>query len=410
MKFFLRATKKKIRHVILLVLRAIPISSKYLGPPKGFWQSTCSWSKNNYRATYREIDAEDLIQRQAPGSVYDQVDWRFQHGYLGATFQTPSTFIVNIPLGRVYGANGTVITPDDRLLADVSMEFGVTPDLAQHHSVLQRLKLPKLRYSDQTAAVLSAVGSSNYFHWMFDILPRLGLLMEANQLESIDCFLISEVVHEFQKETLARLNIPSGKFGFTDPNFHCQYKQLIVPSLLGITGSMTKRQCDFLRRYMLPAVQNKNCNQRLYISRRDAKTRRILNENDLIPILKEADFQIVDMENLSVSDQASLFQSAAFIIAPHGAALTNLVFCNPGCQVLEIFSPTYVNPCYRALSHLVDLNHWYLLGEGESLPKFNPSHLKSGITDDITVSLEDFKKTLQYMSAYSKPYQNLCAL
>jgi capsular polysaccharide biosynthesis protein len=53
---------------------------------------------------------------------------------------------------------------------------------------------------------------------------------------------------------------------------------------------------------------------------------------------------------LSVAEQAQLLGSARCVVAPHGAALTNLVFAPPGALLLELFHPQHKNRCYVNLA------------------------------------------------------------
>jgi hypothetical protein len=391
--------KKAVRNSILLILQKVPISSKYLGSPRKYDKSTKNWCLkigNSHLSAYEEIGPEHIIKRSSPQNIDGHVDWRFQIGYLGDRFHTPATFVASILGGRIYGKHGTVITPDDCLLADVSIEFGVPPELVENHPILREIKLPKLQHHQKNAAVLSAAGGENYFHWMFDVLPRIHLLEKSNFKFDIDCYLVNGIHHDFQRQTLALINIPTEKIICTDENFHCQYEQLIVPSLPGITGSTTILQCNFLREAFL-APSPHPPSKRLYISRRDATTRRIQNEDALVELLNKLDFQIVSMDSRSVVEQASLFHEAQIIVAPHGAALTNLVFCHPTCKVLEIFAPGYLNPCYRAICNLIGVDYWYLLGIGD--PPSTPSlhHLNAHLADDIMVDLAAVQLTLDAM-------------
>jgi capsular polysaccharide biosynthesis protein len=392
--------KKTVRNLIPLILQKTPISSKYLGPPKKYDRSTKNWCLKHedwQLSAYEEIYSEHTIIRLPPQNINGHVDWRFQIGYLGNLLHTPATFVATILGGRIYGKHGAVITPDDCLLADVSIEFGVSPDLAEHHPILKQIKLPKLQHHQKNAAVLSAAGGDNYFHWMFDVLPRLHLLEASRFKFDIDCYLVNGIHYAFQQQTLAFLNMPTEKIVCTDENFHCQYEQLLVPSLPGITGATTMFQCKFLRKAFLPSPGTNSPTKRIYISRRDATTRRILNEDALVERLNQLDFQIVSMDGRSVVEQASLFHSAQIIVAPHGAALTNLVFCHPTCKVLEIFAPGYLNPCYRAICNLIGVDYWYLLGIGD--PPSTPSlhHLNAHLADDIMVDLAAVQLTLDAM-------------
>ena len=47
---------------------------------------------------------------------------------------------------------------------------------------------------------------------------------------------------------------------------------------------------------------------------------------------------------MSVAEQVELFVYADVVVAPHGAGLTNLLFCREGTRIVEIFPPTYINP------------------------------------------------------------------
>ncbi|MFM7265345.1 MAG: glycosyltransferase family 61 protein, partial [Cyanobium sp.] len=76
---------------------------------------------------------------------------------------------------------------------------------------------------------------------------------------------------------------------------------------------------------------------RLYVSRGEARQRAVLNEESVMAYLSAYGFQCVRPDSLTLAQQIELFRRATHIIAPHGGALTNLIYASPGCQVLEIF-------------------------------------------------------------------------
>ena len=80
--------------------------------------------------------------------------------------------------------------------------------------------------------------------------------------------------------------------------------------------------------------------------------------------LQNRGYDSVDCGKLSVQEQAEIFGSAEVVVGAHGAALTNLVFCRPGTRVVELFSPAYVNPCYRDLCVAANLRHAAVVGDG----------------------------------------------
>lgn len=76
--------------------------------------------------------------------------------------------------------------------------------------------------------------------------------------------------------------------------------------------------------------------RRLYLSRRDAGWRRVVNEPELEPVLKRFGFEAVVMSGLSVREQIRLFRSAEIVVSPHGAGLTNLLWGDKAV-VVELF-------------------------------------------------------------------------
>jgi capsular polysaccharide biosynthesis protein len=67
-----------------------------------------------------------------------------------------------------------------------------------------------------------------------------------------------------------------------------------------------------------------------------------------------------------VDRQSRLFAEAEAICTLHGAALTNLVWCKPGCRVLELVADTFVNGVYEGIAEQVGVEHHFLLCPGDS--------------------------------------------
>ncbi len=133
-----------------------------------------------------------------------------------------------------------------------------------------------------------------------------------------------------------------------------------------------------------------NGHERLYISRRKAKHRKVINDGDIEPYLQSLGFEPVLLESLTVAEQALAFQAAKIVVAPHGAGLTNLVFCRPDTVVIEIFSPSYINCCYWALSNWIGARYCFLLGSGE-----REREDLFALGEDIHVDTNALEKVLQ---------------
>ena len=102
-----------------------------------------------------------------------------------------------------------------------------------------------------------------------------------------------------------------------------------------------------------------------------AQRRSILNYEDLVRALVSAGANVlsVSLEGKSLAWQIALFQGARCIIAQHGAALANLLFCSPGSSVIEILPKDldarfHDKECFVKLCRELGIPHRILLQEG----------------------------------------------
>lgn len=101
---------------------------------------------------------------------------------------------------------------------------------------------------------------------------------------------------------------------------------------------------------------------RLYLSRRGAKLRNPLNDDDLEAALAGAGFDLFVAHDGNHPEQIARFQAARQVVAVHGAGLTNLVFCRPGTEVVEIFPADFVKSPYWRLAQVLDLPYRAIIG------------------------------------------------
>ena len=94
--------------------------------------------------------------------------------------------------------------------------------------------------------------------------------------------------------------------------------------------------------------------RRLLLARR-GPTRKIYNIKQVEAFLSKYDFETVYLEGMRVVDQILLFQSAEFVISPHGAGLANLLFCRPGTKVIEFMPSVEMRPFFWLISEKLDL-------------------------------------------------------
>jgi capsular polysaccharide biosynthesis protein len=65
----------------------------------------------------------------------------------------------------------------------------------------------------------------------------------------------------------------------------------------------------------------------------------------------------VDLQGLALADQAATLAAARVVVAPHGSALANLVFCGAGTVVLELVQTRYGPRYFHAIAAHRRLQH-----------------------------------------------------
>jgi hypothetical protein len=96
--------------------------------------------------------------------------------------------------------------------------------------------------------------------------------------------------------------------------------------------------------------------EHIYISR---KGRRILsNEAEMINLLKRLNFTIIDDIPRTVAEQIRIYKDAKVIIGPHGASFTNIICCDPGTILIELFPGSYYPAYFRFLATALQLEYF----------------------------------------------------
>jgi capsular polysaccharide biosynthesis protein len=217
------------------------------------------------------------------------------------------------------------------------------------------------RLAGTHVAALTA-GETNYYHSMMFSLARLQAV-PGNYLAAAAGLLVPRGAVA-QPEVLALLDLlPTLAVEPVGPEETLLVETLIFP--LSVCGEASYHPCvaDFFRRVsanVSPA--NRRLPRRIYIDRRGSPIRRLTNEDELIQALAPLGFIPVRPEKLSVADQVRLFRNAEAIVAPHGAALTNIGYARPGCVLIELLMDAYVNWCFRHLAALMQLRYDCVLG------------------------------------------------
>lgn len=198
----------------------------------------------------------------------------------------------------------------------------------------------------------------NYYHSLIDNIPRLYLLHqdEYKKIPEIKLLVSSELtkLEDFYLKKLLPENV---KVFLVKPNNFYFLEKLIFPQLLTSSnaGYLPSEYLEFFIKKIKPNRERNKVN-RIFISRKNSRSRHIQNEDEILDRLAIHGFKRYFLEELSITEQIELFYDADYVIGVHGAGLVNLIFSSE-INVLEIFPTSYVMTHYYYLSK--SLNHTY---------------------------------------------------
>jgi len=298
---------------------------------------------------------------------------------------------------RIFGPSVSVASTDGTLFKDVSVEWNSNPEPWP----MRKFRFPPARELDGPILLLASTGGETYYHFLFDVLPRLDLAQKAGlDLPSIRHFIVNDLRPAFVPQLLRRAGVPLDRCIELRQFRHLICQDALIPSLPGQMGSPHKEIVRFYARLFPGIDKPAGRGPGLFMSRSGAQQRKIRRESELLDFLQSLGVEIFCPDRLPVEDQASRMARAGFVIAPHGAGLSNLVFCQPGTPVLEIFYPGYINQCYRVLAAMRGLPYFYFIGRALSgrVGKNRPGD-SSG---DIDLDLEQFRAAVLALKAFTE--------
>ena len=242
-----------------------------------------------------------------------------------------------------------------------------------------------------------ASGDKNYFHWLFDILPKIIITQSIVNLNKIDYFYMPEL-QEFQKRTLSLLGIKNYKIINSKRTKHLEAAKIIIPdhpwyykgTIFKEANSIPGWIVKWLRKSFLKYNRKKNKSLKIFIDRSESEYShcKLINNEEIKKLLSKKGFKILKTGTLDFLKQVELFNSAKFVIGPHGAAFTNLVFCKPNTNVIEIKPKKQPNN-YKKISLLNNLNYVQM-----NLKVLKPKYINEG---DMYINPKNLLKVINIL-------------
>jgi len=287
-------------------------------------------------------------------------------------FNNEAYSVYSISEGRVYNdtVENVAIINQNQIIDKISYQQQSGKLSETKTSIILEKGTPKIKKKIKSNLLIlsqGASGNDNYFHWLFDILPKIKICSEVYNLENIENFYFSKL-HKWQKNILEILGLNNIKILDSSIYRHVQASKIIAVEHPWYEKGYIQEEAanvpdwivNWLREIFLTKAENFNSNDKIFIDRRDdTKFNRsqIINDEEVFQYLRSKGFSKYKVGQLPFKNQIHLFHNAKIIIGPHGAAFANLAFCKPKTKVIEFkpFNhPTVVN---KRISEINNLNY-----------------------------------------------------
>lgn len=235
----------------------------------------------------------------------------------------------------------------------------------------------------ETDDVLGLLGTrfsySGYWHWLFEGLLHAVRLDEAGLVQQLDRIAVctNGRPSRTMSESLDAVGIPSGKVAARSTAFDLVVDEVVLPMRAPGFGGVVDESLPSSYRDVvalnaqhthdadIAAVRRRlgvdggarRSGRRLYVSRRDAAKRRVVNEDALVAALGDLGFEVVVPGTLTFAEQVATFSAAEIVVGPHGAGLANSLVMPQGGAMLELHHPDEVRPYYQRLATAIGLRY-----------------------------------------------------
>lgn len=352
------------------------------------------FSGNNSLRFYRLESMKEMCQRNK-NSKYSIIEKEKERTVCVAEYWKKSekriekylsdeTYIAQIENATIVGATNIVISKDcffsDMLCKDdekrIDLRDGVLKKVIDTYVIVEESSEIK-----ECKCAISLVGgaSYNYYHLLIEILPKLLVAERFEEYRRLPV-LVDDVVFK----------VPQFKqiFGIVNKYNHPvievkSHEKWNVENLIYVSGHSwmpinlynrnMMRTSDFriaeeylysLRERLLENIKlvegEQTEKKKYFVSRKNTQTVRLKNEEIVRSIFEKNGYIILYPEELTFEEQIQCFYNAACIVAASGAALTNIIFCQPGTQIVCLIPKEFEFHMYSTIAHMFSLEPVFL--------------------------------------------------
>jgi capsular polysaccharide biosynthesis protein len=295
------------------------------------------------------------------------------------TFKNNNYYLYNIKKTRIYTDNNqnVAIIKNNFLLPNVSFQQ-VNGELKniKYNSVIKK-GTPSFikKIKGKVLNLCQGASGNNYFHFMFDIIPKIYLVSSKINIKKIDHFYIADPKN-WQIKILKTLGINKNKLLNSKKYNHIFVDEIYTVDHPWYSGGYIHNEVKKIpkwiifshRKKFLRKSKRKNKKNKIFLDRSSSIYNhcQIKNVDEIFNLVRKNNFKIYNPEFLSFFNQISLFNNSSVIIGAHGASLANIIFCKPKTKVLEIIPADHPNRKCERICDILDLKYFRIITDPDN--------------------------------------------
>jgi hypothetical protein len=337
-------------------------------------------------AQAKGVDEIRVLDDADIASTARLTDGAQQHVKWAAPYRPPALRVLAMQ-GAVALAPNLILTTDGLLLDD-NIGFSnaelcdhMPPDFNGIVAAGGRL-LVAVRHRDVariTEPALYLPAASNYAAWLFGSLPRLAAYGASAELNDLPIVLHGDVAN-YHLDSLHAMGIARERLRIHGAQVRIECKELYYCTTSYFHHAASATGVRHVRERVL-AQPGEPITKRLYLARRHAKDRPLLNEADVIALFERHGFTAIDPERHSFAEQVRFAAGADVLAGPYGANLANMVFANNARKLLIL--GTKQQPEFARLASALGIAFWHTVPQGVQIREGRTMSESFGFTADL---------------------------
>lgn len=310
-----------------------------------------------------------------------------------------NNFLCKLNNAKIYSSWGFYFTSNNKIIKEV-LPFNRI--LTLKSELGGRFAFYKLRFKKKTdlnVFSLQSIWNVCFGHWIHETLPKLFILKDTGYLDKIDAFILGDgCKSKFHNDSLEIFGIDKNKIIYISDQTEILCKNLYLSSFpsenthypdIWICNKYRELSKELIKNYDAAKFPKK-----IYLTRKNVKNRRMLNEEDLMYILSNLGYKMICPEEYSLQEQFCMFYNADKIISILGSGLTNLVCSKNSISVLGIMPNIRPEDTYKSIVKTIDGKYLEYIENNEKNYVYQNIHNK-GNDFDFYINIDDFKIVLE---------------